>query len=327
VSPVALAVIKASVAPPRQARAMGVWAALGGLAVALGPILGGVLLQRFWWGSVFLINVPVSVICAVLLLRLAGESRSPAPFRLDLPGLLLSTAAVAAVLYGVIRAGDDNDWAAPGSAGMICLGVVLASLLVVVELRATHPVLDVRLFRDGAFSGGAVAMVLAFLGINGALYLLVFFLQLVLGHPPLQVGLLLLPAAVGSVAGAIASAGVMRRYEPRSTISAGLAVLGTSLIAFTVATAGTPLWVLEAAQLLTGAGMGVVMTTATTVAMSAARLAKAGVDGAIPNIMRQFGSALGIAVLGTVLSIAYRGGTAGILAALPPGMRAELQAW
>jgi EmrB/QacA subfamily drug resistance transporter len=319
VSPVALAVIRTSVARESQARAMGVWAAIGGVAVALGPIISGFLLERFWWGSVFLINVPVTVLCGVLLFVLVGETRSPAPFRLDLPGLLLSTAAVGAFVYGVIRAGENSDWLALGSTGMIALGLVLGVLLVVVEARTPDPVLNVRLFRNRSFAGGSIGLLLAFLGINGTFYLLVFYLQLVRGHAPLTVGLLLLPAAAGSVAGAVGSAGLVRRFGPRRTLSAGLAILGAGLAFVASATTSTPWWLLSVALLLGGIGMGLAMTTATMQAIPVADAggARAGVDGAVPNIMRQLGSAFGVAVLGSVLSIVYRDSAGDVVAGLP----------
>jgi EmrB/QacA subfamily drug resistance transporter len=325
VSPVALAIIRTSVARESQAKAMGVWAAIGGVAVALGPIISGALLERFWWGSVFLINVPVTVVCGVLLFVLVGETRSPTPFRLDLPGLLLSVAAVAAVVYGVIRAGEDGDWLALGSTGMIGLGLALGVLLVVVESRTPDPVLNVGLFRDRAFASGSIGLLLAFLGINGTFYLLVFYLQLVRDHSPLEVGLLLLPAAVGSVAGAMGNAGLTRRFGPRLTLGAGLTILGTGLSFVALATSGTPLWLLGIALLLGGIGMGLAMTSATTLAMPVADAggARAGVDGAVPNIMRQLGSAFGVAVLGSVLSAVYRNGAGDVLAALPSGARTE----
>jgi EmrB/QacA subfamily drug resistance transporter len=321
VPPATLAIIKNAVPAEEQGKAMGIWAALGGLSVAFGPILGGALLERFWWGSVFLINVPVAAVCLGLLFVTARESRATATFHLDLPGLLLSTAAIGALVYGVIRAGEDNDWFAPASAGMILLGLVLVAVLVLVERRTAYPVLDVSLFRSGPFAGGTTAVSLAFFALTGGTFLLVFYVQLVLGHSPLQLGLILLPVAFGSVFSAVSSAGVVRRYGFRLTVTTGLVLLALSFVGLLLATATSPLWELEVSLFVAGLGMGFVMGATTTLAMSAVPAQKAGVGGAVNNTLRQVGAALGVAVMGSVLSMAYRDKAAEVLGALPGPVR------
>ncbi|MET7969061.1 MFS transporter [Micromonospora sp. NPDC005305] len=321
VPPATLAIIKHAVPEDEHGKAMGIWAALGGLSVAFGPILGGALLERFWWGSVFLINVPVAAACLALLFVVARESRSTARFHLDLPGLLLSTAAIAAIVYGVIRAGEDNDWFAPASAGMVALGLALTVVLILVERRTAHPVLDVSLFRSAPFAGGTTAVSLAFFALTGGTFLLVFYVQLVLDHTPLELGLILLPVAVGSVLSAVTSAGMVRRYGFRLTVSGGLVLLAVSFGGLLLATATSPLWRLEVSLLVAGLGMGFVMGATTTLAMSAVPTQKAGVGGAVNNTVRQVGAALGVAVMGSVLSMAYRDRAAEVLDALPPGQR------
>ncbi|MGA5304204.1 MFS transporter [Nucisporomicrobium flavum] len=323
VPPATLAIIKNAVPEDEQGRAMGVWAALGGLSVAFGPILGGALLERFWWGSVFLINVPVAALCVALLFVTARESRSAAEFHLDLPGLLLSTAAIGAVVYGVIRAGEDNDWFAPASAGMILLGTLLVVALVVVERRTAHPVLDVNLFRSAPFAGGTTAVSLAFFALTGGTFLLVFHVQLVLGHSPLELGLILLPVAVGSVCSAVSSAGVVRRWGFRRTVTAGLLLLALSFAGLLLATQTSPLWELEVSLLVAGLGMGFVMGATTALAMTAVPADKAGVGGAVNNTLRQVGAALGVAVMGSVLSMAYRDHASAVLDALPAHLRGQ----
>lgn len=321
VPPSTLAIIKHDVPAERQGAAMGVWAALGGLSVAFGPILGGALLERFWWGSVFIINVPVAAVCLVMLAVAVRESRAGLAPPLDLPGLLLSTAGIAALVFGVIRAGEDNDWFAPASAGMILLGLVLVLVLVRVELRTSYPVLDVHLFRSAAFAGGTTAISMAFFALTGGTFLLVFYVQLVLGHTPLELGLILLPVAVGSVASAVSSAGLVRRYGFRLAVSGGLVLLTASLAALLRASVSSPLWQLEISLGVAGLGMGLVMGSTTTLAMSAVPTAKAGVGSAVNNTVRQVGAALGVAVMGSVLSMSYRSRTADALQALPAGVR------
>ncbi|GAA2624205.1 MFS transporter [Paractinoplanes durhamensis] len=321
VPPATLAIIKNAIPEKDQGRAMGIWAALGGLSVAFGPILGGVLLQHFWWGSVFLINVPVAVICVALLFVTVRESRSDAEFHLDLPGLLLSTAAIGAVVYGVIRAGEKNDWFAPASAGMIALGLLVVVVLILVERRTAHPVLDVQLFRSPAFAGGTSAISLAFFALTGGTFLLVFYVQLVLGHSPLELGLILLPVAFGSVFSAVGSAAAVRRLGFRITVTTGLLLLALSFVGLLLATATSPLWQLEVSLFVAGLGMGFVMGATTSLAMSAVPAQKAGVGGAVNNTVRQVGAALGVAIMGSVLSIAYRDRATDVLNVLPEQIR------
>jgi EmrB/QacA subfamily drug resistance transporter len=321
VPPATLAIIKNAVPEEEQGKAMGIWAALGGLSVAFGPIIGGALLERFWWGSVFLINVPVAAVCVVLLFVTVRESRSTAEFHLDLPGLVLSTAAIGAVVYGVIRAGEKNDWFAPASGGMIAIGLVLVIVLVQVERRTAHPVLDVILFRSAPFAGGTTAVSLAFFALTGGTFLLVFYVQLVLLHSPLQLGLILLPVAVGSVVSALGSAAVVRRSGFRFAVTTGLLLLALSLVGLLPATATSPLWELEVSLFAAGLGMGFVMGASTTLVMSAVPVQKAGVGGAVSNTLRQVGAALGVAVMGSVLSMAYRDRVTGGLSVLPAALR------
>jgi EmrB/QacA subfamily drug resistance transporter len=321
VPPATLAIIKNAVPEEEQGKAMGIWAALGGLSVAFGPIIGGALLERFWWGSVFLINVPVAALCVVLLFVTVRESRSTADFHLDLPGLVLSAAAIGAVVYGVIRAGEKSDWFAPASAGMIAFGLVLVIVLVLVERRTAHPVLDVSLFRSAPFAGGTTAVSLAFFALTGGTFLLVFYVQLVLLHSPLQLGLILLPVAVGSVVSALGSAAVVRRSGFRFVVTAGLLLLALCFVGLLPATATSPLWQLEVSLLVAGLGMGLVMGASTTLVMSAVPAQKAGVGGAVSNTLRQVGAALGVAVLGSVLSMAYRDRVTGVLEVLPESLR------
>ncbi len=321
VPPATLAIIKNGIPVERQGAAMGVWSAIGGLSVAFGPIIGGALLERFAWGSVFLVNVPIAVICAVLLFVVAPESRSGTPSRLDLPGIALSMAAIGSLVYGVIRAGEVNDWFALDSGGMIALGVALIVVLVLVERRTRFPALDVSLFRSRAFSAGTTAISAAFFALTGGTFLLVFLVQLVLGYSPLQLGLILLPVAVGSVATAISSAAAVRRLGYRVVVPLALGLLIVSLAGMLAVTRTTPLVLLEATLLGAGLGMGLAMGSTTTLVMSAVPAEKAAVGSAVNNTLRQVGAALGVAAMGSVLSAQYRDAVLPQLAGVPAAIR------
>lgn len=317
VPPTTLAIIKDSLPTEKHAGAMGLWAGIGGLSVAFGPILGGALLEVAPWGSIFLINLPVALSCIVLALFVVPESTGSRAGRLDLPGVALAMASIASLVYGVIRAGEGGEWLSPGALGPIVAGVVLASLLVVVERRTPDPALDVSLFVNRAFSAGTLAVSSAFLALTGGTFALVFYVQLVRGHSPLELGVILLPVAVGSVATAVGSRAVVDRLGYRMTVATGLALLIASLGALLVINAVTPLAILEVALFVAGLGMGLTMGSTTSLVMSAVPAAKAGVGSAVTNTVRQVGAALGVAIVGSVMTTHYRHFATPRLSALP----------
>lgn len=323
VPPATLAMIKDGIPEHDQGKAMGIWAALGGLSVAFGPIIGGALLENFWWGSVFLINLPIAVVCIILLFVAVPESKGISGRKLDLPGLLLSAAATSTLIYGVIEAGSNHDWLRPASGGMILLGLLLTVLLVVVERRVSSPVLDMQLFRNPAFAGGTLSISLAFFALTGGTFLLVFFVQLVLGFSPLGLGLILLPVAAGSIVSAIGSARAVSIAGYKVVVTSGLLLLATALGSFLLVESGSQLLFLETGLLIAGLGMGLVMGATTTLAMSAVEVAKAGVGGAVNNTLRQVGAALGVAVMGSVLSNVYQDRLGGTLNSLPLGLQEQ----
>lgn len=323
VPPTTLAMIKDSIPKERQGVAMGVWSAIGGLSVAFGPILGGALLDRFWWGSVFLVNVPLAIGCAVLLLVVAPETRSPTRVRPDLPGLSLSMATIGALVYGVIRAGESGDWLQPTVIVPIVGGLALAAFLVLVEKRTAQPALDVTLFQRRAFTAGTAAISSAFFALTGGTFLIVFYVQLVRGDSPLQLGVILLPVAVGSVATAVTSATVVRRLGYRVAIATGIILLVIALAGMLFVTRTSSIYVLEASLFVAGLGMGLTMGATTTLVMSAVDAERAGVGSAVNNTLRQVGAALGVAALGSILTTRYRNIVDPLLAEVPGHIRAE----
>jgi EmrB/QacA subfamily drug resistance transporter len=321
VPPATLAIIKEGIPDKDQGRAMGIWAALGGLSVAFGPIIGGSLLASFWWGSVFLINLPIAAICIGLLFIAVPESRGSVKRALDFPGLLLAAAATSSLIYGVIEAGSSANWLEPTSGGFILLGLILAGVLIAMELRVATPALDVTLFRSRAFAWGTLSIALAFFALTGGTFLLVFFVQLVLGKTSLELGLVLLPVAFGSIASAIGSSTLVRRWGFKLTVSVGLVFLAGALGVFVLVDEKSSLVLLEAGLLAAGLGMGAVMGSTTSLVMSAVDVEKAGVGSAVNNTLRQVGAALGVAVMGSVLSMTYRDRLGQTLSSLPSELR------
>ncbi|MFR9775217.1 MFS transporter [Micromonospora sp. MS34] len=316
IMPVTLSIISNVFDPRERARAIGVWAGAVGLAVAIGPVLGGALLEHYWWGSVFLINVPVVALGVVLVAALVPESRDPRPGRVDLPGVLLSVVGLVALTYGIIDGGEHGFDRLPVWAA-IAGGVAVLAWFVAHELRSDHPSLDVRLFRVPRFAAPVAMVGLVFFAAMGVMFFGAFYLQLVRGYSPLESGLLFLPFAVAQLVFAPRSAAMVRRYGGRAVSAVGLLLTAVALGAFVLIDADTPIWIFSALGFVQGAGMANIMPPATESIMSALPREKAGVGSAVSNTVRQVAGALGVAVLGSVLSAVYRNEVTPALSGLP----------
>ncbi len=305
VMPSTLSIISNVFDPRERAKAIGVWAGAVGLGVAIGPVVGGALLESYWWGSVFLINVPIIVAGVALVLALVPESRNPNPGRIDLAGVLLSIAGLMALVYGIIDGGEHgfnriSVWVA------ILVGLAVLGWFIRNERRSDHPSLDVSLFKDPRFSAAVGSIGLVFFAAFGTLFFLAFYLQLVRGYSPLQAGLLMTPFAAAQLIFAPQSAGMVRRFGPKAVCATGLSLVTVGLAGFAFVGASTPLWVLIVLTFVQGAGMANVVPPATESIMSSLPREKAGVGSAVSNTVRQVGGALGIAILGSVLAAVYR---------------------
>jgi MFS transporter, DHA2 family, multidrug resistance protein len=320
VLPATLSIISNVFDPRERARAIGVWAGSVGLAVAIGPVVGGLLLEHYWWGSVFLINVPIVAAGIVAVLAIVPESRDPKPGRVDLLGVLLSIAGLVVLVYGVV-AGGDHGFGRPVSWGSIVGGLAILAAFVAYERRITFPSLDVRLFANPRFSAAVATVGLVFFAAMGSMFFTAFYLQLVRGYSPLKSGLLMVPFAIAQLVFAPRSAAMVRRYGPRSVIAAGMALATVALGAFAFVTDETPIWVVAGLFFVQGVAMANVLPSATESVMSSLPREKAGVGSAVSNTIRQVGGALGVAVLGSVLSAAYRGDMSPYVTRLPAPAR------
>ncbi|MGC4791580.1 MFS transporter [Micromonospora sp. DT178] len=320
IMPVTLSIISNVFDPRERGRAIGVWASAVGLAVAIGPILGGALLEHYWWGSVFLINVPVVALGVVLVALLVPESRDPDPGRVDVGGVLLSVVGLVALTYGIID-GGEHGFGRPLVWAAILGGLAVLAWFVAYERRSDHPSLDVRLFRVPRFAAPVAIVGLIFFAAMGVMFFSSFYLQLVRGFSPLETGLLYLPFAVAQLIFAPSSAAMVRRYGGRAVATVGLALTVVALGAFAFVDAATPIWVVLVVFFLQGTGMANIMPPATESIMSALPREKAGVGSAVSNTVRQVAGALGVAVLGSVLSAVYRADVDPALRDLPAGAR------
>jgi DHA2 family multidrug resistance protein-like MFS transporter len=324
IMPATLSIIANVFDPRERGRAIGVWAGAVGLGVAIGPIVGGLLLEHFWWGSVFLINVPIVVAGVVLVLTLVPESRDPRPGRIDIAGVLLSIAGLTLLTYGVIQ-GGENGFGHIESWGTIGASVLILAAFVLYERRIPFPSLDVKLFTNRQFSASVSMIGLVFFAAMGALFFSAFYLQLVRGYGPLASGALFLPFAVAQLIFAPRSAAMVKRYGPRAVGTVGLLLVAVGLAGWLYIDATTPIWVVAALFFVMGVGMANVKPPATESIMAALPREKAGVGSAVSNTIRQVGGALGVAALGAVLSSAYRSDMASATAGLPAAARSAAE--
>jgi EmrB/QacA subfamily drug resistance transporter len=314
--PATLSILAVVFPAPERGRAIGIWAGMTGLGLPLGPILGGWLLEHFAWGAVFMVNIPLVALTLVATRWLVPESRERDIQSPDPLGALLAVAGIGALLYAVIDA-PTSGWTSATTLVAAAMGIALLVAFVVWELRVRSPMLDVRLFADSRFSAAVIALALLFFAMVGTLFVLTQYLQSVLGFSPLRAGFGLVPLALGLTLMAPLSSRVVDRVGVRAVIAGGLALAaaGVSLMALVTASTGYPLVGLSLALL--GAGIGTASAPATTAIMGLLPLDQAGVGSAVNNAIRQLGGALGVAVLGSLISSGYRAGLSGAVTGLP----------
>ena len=321
VMPATLAVLMNVFEREEQPKAIGIWAGGVGLAIAIGPITGGVLLDHFWWGSVFLINVPIVVLALGLMLWLVPDSRDPNPGRIDPVGVVLSVIGLVLLVYGIIKGGQLADFTDATVLATIGAGLAVLVAFVVFEKRSDHPSIDVTYFKNKVFSAAIGAIGLVFFALMGVTFFSVFYTQSVRGYSPLQTGLLMLPLAAAQLIFAPRARLVVDRFGNRATTTGGMLLIAAMLVAFATLEVDTPIWLLEVIFFLMGTGMAHIMTPTSVVIMQALPREKAGSASALSNTFRQVGGALGIAVLGSVLSTAYRNSIESHLGQVPAGVR------
>ncbi|RZU11460.1 MFS transporter [Streptomyces sp. BK239] len=303
--PATLALIRNIFHDPRErSLAIGIWGATASAGTAVGPITGGFLLEHFWWGSVFLINLPVMAILVLVGVRTLPESRNPNPGPWDLPSVALSLVGMIGIVYAVKEAASHGPAWPTLAVGL--LGAAALYGFVRRQLTLPAPLLDMRLFGSRGFSGAVLADLLTVLGMSGLVFFLSQFLQLVQGRRPLEAGLAELPAAVGAVAAGLLAGRAARRFSVRAVVSGGLAAIGLALAALTVVDRSTGYPLLGAALLVVGVGAGLSFTVTSDVILSSVPKEQAGAASAVSETAYELGAALGIAVLGSIVTGVYR---------------------
>ncbi|MGH8794641.1 MAG: MFS transporter [Stackebrandtia sp.] len=313
IMPATLAILTNVFDPRDRAKAIGIWSGAVGIGVAIGPVVGGTLLEHFWWGSVFLVNVPVVAAALLAIWLVAPESRNPLNVKLDFVGVVLSIVGLVALTYGIIEGGDSADWSRPLVWGSILLGVVVLVAFVLYERSISHPALDVRLFKERRFASASAAIAVVFFAGMGLFFFMTFYLQIVQDLSPLETGLMFLPFAVSMSIFSPLSASLVKRFGPRAVAVVGMSAVTFVFSGYLLLDADSPLWNVVLMFLVQGAGMSLVMPPAMETIMASLPREKAGVGSAVGNTLRQVGGSLGIAVLGSLLSQLYRSDVTGKL--------------
>jgi EmrB/QacA subfamily drug resistance transporter len=301
-NPATLSIITATFPPRQRGMAIGIWAGVSALALAIGPLVGGLLTQDISWSWIFFINIPVGV-AGVLAARIfIDETRDTSrEQRLDLPGLITSAVGLFALTYGLIET-NDHAWGSTRVLTLFAVAIVALGIFVLLELRQRIPMLDLSLFRDPAFSGANTVMFLVGLAMFGIFFYNSLFLQRVLGYGAIKTGATFLPMTVLIILVAPAAGKISDRIGPRWPMTAGMTLLAGSLLLFGTLDAASSWWDIVPGLLVGGFGMAITMAPTTAAAMASVPVDKAGVGSAVINSMRQVGGSLGIAIMGALLA-------------------------
>ncbi|MEZ5246428.1 MAG: MFS transporter [Acidimicrobiales bacterium] len=305
--PATLAIIANVFADPKErAAAIGVWAATSGVAVAAGPIVGGWLLEHYWWGSVFYINVPIVVLAVAASVVLVPESRDATAPKLDVGGVLLSIGAISALVFTIIEA-PEWGWASGSTiAGFVVAAVALAAF-VGWELRVPSPMLPVRIFTNLRFSAASVAVTSAFFALFGFIFLVTQYFQLVRGYGPFEAGVRTIPVALSIATAAVIAPKVVERIGTKRVVTAGLTLMGVGFLWISAVSQATPYLEIVGQMVFLGVGLGLTTAPATESIMGSLPADKAGIGSAVNDTTRELGGTLGVAIIGSVFSSIYVG--------------------
>jgi EmrB/QacA subfamily drug resistance transporter len=290
--------------PKERARAIAIWAGFSGVGVAIGPLTGGFLLEHFSWHSVFWLNIPIVILALIGGRLFVPTSKDPTAPKLDLIGAALSTSALITLVWAIIEAPSEG-WTSSTTVTAFAIGAVLMIAFVVRELTTEHPMLDMRFFKSRRFSAANIAITLTFFAMFGSLFLLSQHLQFVMGFTPLEAGIRMAPYALGMMVAAPTSARLVERLGTKAVVTAGLLMVAGGLFSMSLIDVHTSYPSLLARMMVLAVGMGLVMAPATESVMGSLPRSKAGVGSAVNDTTRQVGGALGVAVIGSLVSSVY----------------------
>jgi EmrB/QacA subfamily drug resistance transporter len=301
-NPATLSIITATFPPKERGQAIGIWAGVSALALAIGPLVGGVIVENINWNWIFFINVPVGILGIVCSRIFINESRDTSHEQsLDLPGLATSALGLFALSYALIE-GNDKGWTSPEIIVCFVAAVVLLVAFVLLELYQRLPMLDLSLFKIGSFSGANTVAMLVSMGMFGVFFFVSLYIQNILGYSATQAGAMFLPMTVLIIVIAPIAGRLSDRIGPRWLMAGGMAIVGVSLLLYQRATVSSTFWTLLPAMVLGGVGMAMTMSPMTAAAMGSVPVDKAGVGSGVLNSFRQVGGSLGIALMGAILA-------------------------
>lgn len=324
VMPMTMAIIPTMFGPREQGKAIGVWGGTVALGMPLGPIVGGLMLDHFWWGSVFLINVVTVIVAVPLALLWVRESRNPEPVRIDVPGVLLSVVGVGALVYATIEA--QRGWSSPQTLGWFLAGVVVLAGFVLRQRTAPEPLVRLSLFAKAGFTWPLIVMNLIVFAAAGVLFLAPLYLQGVRGLDALETGLRLLPFAFTTLVGSLVSDRLATGVGARWGAAGGLVSIAAGLAALATVGPDSGDLVVYVAMGLVGLGVGLSQPAAMAVAVSSLPRDTVGSGSAVINSFRQLGGIFGVAILGTVVSALYTSSLPTSIDALPGAAAERLRA-
>jgi EmrB/QacA subfamily drug resistance transporter len=302
--PPALSIVAVVFPKGERAKAIAIWAAAGGIGTVMGPIVGGFLLESWWWGSVLLVNVPVVIAALIGAAFLIPTSRRPGTPPLDRVGAALSVAGLGLFIFGIIE-GPKHGWTSPLIIGTLLAGAAFIVAFVLWELRSHFPMLDVRVFRFGGVMAGGLGLTMNLMAVTGALFLLPMYLLSVVGESPLVVGLVLVPFGLFFGTLVFTSGPATEKFGVRRTLTVGLLGMAAGLVTMSYAPSVSGLWIILLGTAMFGAGAAYVAPPGTTAVLDALPAAQAGDGSAVNQITRQVGAAFGVAIAGSILASVY----------------------
>ncbi len=300
-NPATLSIITATFPPKERGQAIGIWAGVSALALAIGPLLGGLIVDNINWHWIFYVNVPVGVVGIVVSYFFIKESRDTSHEQsIDLPGLVTSGASLLALSYALIE-GNNHGWTSPEILGLFAGAAVLLAAFILLEMRQRLPMLDLSLFKIGSFVGANLVAMLVSLGMFGVFFYISLYVQNILGYSPTKAGAIFLPMTILIIVVAPIAGKLSDRIGSRWLMGAGMGILGVSLLLYQRIGLHTGFWSLLPQLLLGGIGMALTMSPMTSAAMGSVPIDKAGVGSGVLNSFRQVGGSLGIALMGAIL--------------------------
>jgi EmrB/QacA subfamily drug resistance transporter len=300
-NPATLSIISATFPPKQRGAAIGIWAGVSALALAIGPLVGGLLTEHLSWHWIFFVNVPVGVVAIAASFLLITESKDETHESLDLPGLGTSALGLFALTYGLIEA-NTYGWTSARIVGSFVVAVLGLLSFVVIERRRRYPMLDLTLFRSGTYTGANVAMLLIALAMFGVFFFVSLYMQNVLGYSAVQAGAAFLPMTVLIILVAPFAGKASDRFGSRWLMTIGMVLLGIQLLYLSQLSATASFWNLLPGFVVGGVGMAMAMTPTAAAATRAVPVHKSGVGSAVLNAMRQVGGSIGVALMGAIVA-------------------------